>query len=81
MATATSAAAAAAAGPVALSPEDEKVLIKELNNLPTFSITTKMWKTGSFPSPSTLESQPDSLSNGYSLCSQLQSRPTTASAY
>ena len=31
------AAAAAAAGPVALSPEDEKVLLKELKNLPTFS--------------------------------------------
>ena len=37
MATAASAAAAAAAGPVALSPEDEKVLLKELKNLPTFS--------------------------------------------
>ena len=37
MATATSAAATAAAGPVALSPEGEKVLLKELKNLPTFS--------------------------------------------
>ena len=44
MATATSAAAAAAAGPVALSPEDEKVLLKELKNLPTFSALRKPYE-------------------------------------